>query len=332
MSTAQEPDAPASRRGYEPAERLFWLAVASIAALFAGLFFTTVLPPILQSSDFVRGALLDGFVNPTARGYTLDTILTGCLVLAWIAYERAVKGVRNGWIAAILVFVPGVVVGLAAYLWLRSRPRGAANLKGTSSLVLAVLLLVASSAQAEDAEDVPRPLELDLGVYLHPGFGQICHRAASDVVDCTYEWSAGGLGAARWRFSEHASLGGFVGLLWSGGSDYDSMHTRLAAQLRVLPFGSRMLGLWLGPDAGINHVTDSVHANELGGARSFGTVAPAFGLATGIGVPLTEWLQVSIMLRGYIDVWGTLDYRFGRKPERETQAGVGLGLSLTLLP
>jgi hypothetical protein len=105
------------------ADRLFWAAVGLIALTFAALFFTLVLPPIMQTSDFVRGALLDGFANPTARGYTLDTLCTGLVVLAWIAYERVRYGVRHGWIAALLVFVPGVVVGLAAYLWLRSRPR-----------------------------------------------------------------------------------------------------------------------------------------------------------------------------------------------------------------
>jgi hypothetical protein len=122
MQPSNKPFADDSSHVQGPAERLFWGFVGLIALTFTALFFTLVLPPIMQASDFIRGALLDGFVNPTARGYTLDTLCTGLLVLAWIAYERVRYGVRNGWIAALLVFVPGVVVGLAVYLWLRSRP------------------------------------------------------------------------------------------------------------------------------------------------------------------------------------------------------------------
>lgn len=110
-----------SKRPPGPAERLFWGAAGVIALTFCALFFTLVLPPVLHTSDFMRAALLDGFVNPTARGYTLDTLCTGLLVVAWIAYERVRYNIRHGWIAALLVFVPGVVVGLAVYLWLRSR-------------------------------------------------------------------------------------------------------------------------------------------------------------------------------------------------------------------
>ena len=103
------------------AERLFWGTAGLIALTFCALFFTLVVPPVVSTSDFMRAALFDGFVNPTARGYTLDTLCTGLLVLAWIAYERVRYGIRHGWVAALLVFVPGVVVGLAVYLWLRSR-------------------------------------------------------------------------------------------------------------------------------------------------------------------------------------------------------------------
>jgi hypothetical protein len=230
---------------------------------------------------------------------------------------------KNGWHTVVIA---------PTHLELRGRRCDEQWMNVLSSLVLAALLAVSVSARADaDGSDVGKPLELDLGVYLHPGFGKICHRAASDVSECTHQWSAGALAAARWRFSEHASLGGFVGLLWSDNLDYASMHTRLAAQLRWLPYGSGALGLWLGPDAGLAHVVDSVRANELGGAQSQVTVAPAFGLGTGIGIPITDWLQFAVMLRGYVDVFGSLDYRFSRKPERETQAGVGLALSLTLL-
>jgi hypothetical protein len=45
--------------------------------------------------------------------------------MAWIAYERVALGVRRGWVAAVLCFVPGVAVGLTAYLLIRRFDRDA---------------------------------------------------------------------------------------------------------------------------------------------------------------------------------------------------------------
>jgi hypothetical protein len=90
-----------------------------IAAAFSVFFFVRVLPGALHAEDFWRAAFLDGFVNPIASGYSADTLATGLVLVTWIAHERFARGVRHGWVAALLTFVPGVAVGLAAYLVIR---------------------------------------------------------------------------------------------------------------------------------------------------------------------------------------------------------------------
>lgn len=104
--------------------RVFALMIVAIALSFSALFFVQVLPAVSPLVDLPRAALLDGLVNPTALGYTADTLATGLVLIAWIVYERVALGVRHGWIAALLCLVPGVVVGLTAYLLLRRPEQG----------------------------------------------------------------------------------------------------------------------------------------------------------------------------------------------------------------
>src|SRR6187200_2189076 len=100
-------------------ERAFCIALLTLALGFSAYFFGSVVPGALPVEDFVRTALLDGYVNATASGYTTDALFSGAVLLVWIAYERTARGVRHGWIAAVLCFVPGVAVGLATYLLIR---------------------------------------------------------------------------------------------------------------------------------------------------------------------------------------------------------------------
>lgn len=92
-----------------------------IAVVFTVLFIAIPVPALL---DDRRGGLVDAFFsasfrNPFAAGYSLDVWATGFALLTWIVYEARVLGVRRGWIAVILSFVPGVAVGLVAYLLIR---------------------------------------------------------------------------------------------------------------------------------------------------------------------------------------------------------------------
>lgn len=101
---------------------VYELLVVLLGAAFAVAFAVIVVPPLLESGDVV-GAFAAGFVNPYSSGYSLDAILTGLILVVWVLYERRTLGVRHGWIAIILCFVPGVAVALAYYLILRARTR-----------------------------------------------------------------------------------------------------------------------------------------------------------------------------------------------------------------
>jgi len=99
---------------------LFETLVLALGILFAIAFAVIVVPPLLQSGD-ILGAFAAGFVNPYSSGYSLDVILCAVILLVWILYERQTRGIKHGWIAALLSVVPGVATGFAVYLVLRSR-------------------------------------------------------------------------------------------------------------------------------------------------------------------------------------------------------------------
>ena len=99
---------------------IFESVIAGLGAAFAVLFAIIVVPPLLQSADII-GAFAAGFVNPFSTGYSLDVILCALILFAWVIYERGATGIKHGWIAIPLSFVPGVATGFAFYLVLRSR-------------------------------------------------------------------------------------------------------------------------------------------------------------------------------------------------------------------
>ncbi len=99
---------------------VFERLVLTLGILFALAFMIIVVPPLVQSGD-VFGAFAAGFVNPYSSGYSLDVILCALILFVWIFYERKSRGIKHGWIAIPLSFVPGVATGFAVYLVLRSR-------------------------------------------------------------------------------------------------------------------------------------------------------------------------------------------------------------------
>ena len=98
----------------------FEACVLILGAAFAIAFGIIVVPPLIESGD-VAGAFAAGFVNPFAAGYSLDTIVCGLILFAWVMYERGAHGVRYGWIVVPLSIAPGVATAFAVYLFLRSR-------------------------------------------------------------------------------------------------------------------------------------------------------------------------------------------------------------------
>ena len=99
---------------------VFERLVLTLGILFALAFMVIVVPPLVQSGDVI-GAFAAGFVNPYSSGYSLDVILCALILFVWILYERKSRGIKHGWIAIPLSFVPGVATGFAVYLVLRSR-------------------------------------------------------------------------------------------------------------------------------------------------------------------------------------------------------------------
>ena len=100
-------------------ERAFRMSIVLIAASFSAYFLVVVIPPLLEDPD-IFGALRAGFVNPYSSGYSADVLGCWAILAVWVIYEAKTHAVRGGWICLIAGAVPGVAVGLAAYLILRS--------------------------------------------------------------------------------------------------------------------------------------------------------------------------------------------------------------------
>lgn len=99
-------------------ENIFKISVAAIGLLFTLIFCLVVVPPLIQNPDII-GALTAGFVNPYASGYSADVICCWFILFIWVIYES--PKVKHGWICLVLGLVPGVAVGFALYLILRSK-------------------------------------------------------------------------------------------------------------------------------------------------------------------------------------------------------------------
>ena len=100
-------------------EKFFRTAVIAIGLAFLALFCVVVVPPLMADGD-ILGAFAAGFVNPYASGYSSDVIACWLILAVWVAFEATSKSVKHGWICVLLGVMPGVAVGLAAYLVLRS--------------------------------------------------------------------------------------------------------------------------------------------------------------------------------------------------------------------
>lgn len=106
---------PVHRSGFER-------AVGAVGVAFTIFFAIVVLPPAVRDPI---GAFGDGFVNSSAAGYSTDVILCWVVLAIWVVHEARTKAVRGGVWCLVIGVVPGVVVGLAAYLIIRGRQLGA---------------------------------------------------------------------------------------------------------------------------------------------------------------------------------------------------------------
>lgn len=99
------------------------MAIVAVALAFTALFCVVVVPPLIDNPD-VLGAFAAGFVNPYASGYSADVISCWFILAIWVVFEARLKLVKHGWLCLVLGIMPGVAVGLAAYLLLRSNQVG----------------------------------------------------------------------------------------------------------------------------------------------------------------------------------------------------------------
>ncbi len=98
---------------------IYRISLALIGIGFAIFFFVTIGPPFFAQPDLIE-AFKAGYVNPFSAGFATDAIACWFILFCWVVYEKLQKGVKHGWVALVLGFVPGVATGLAFYLLLRS--------------------------------------------------------------------------------------------------------------------------------------------------------------------------------------------------------------------
>jgi hypothetical protein len=113
-------------------EQIFRVTIILIAAVFSAYFAAVVIPPLIENPDIV-GAFQAGFVNPYSSGYSADVFGCWAILAAWVLYEARTYSVKGGWICLVVGVVPGVAVGFAAYLFIRSTQMKITSLNTTST-------------------------------------------------------------------------------------------------------------------------------------------------------------------------------------------------------
>jgi hypothetical protein len=102
-------------------DKVFKLALWALALVFTAVLIKVVGPPLAADGWNVVWAFGQGFVNPYSSGYAYDIFFSYAVLAVWVIHEAMAKGVKHGWIALVLGVIPGVAVGLAAYLLIRAR-------------------------------------------------------------------------------------------------------------------------------------------------------------------------------------------------------------------
>lgn len=102
-------------------DKVFQLALWALALLFTAIFIIVVGPPLADDGWNVVWAFGQGFVNSYSSGYAYDIFVSYAVLAVWVIHEATAKGVKHGWIALVLGVIPGVAVGLAAYLLIRAK-------------------------------------------------------------------------------------------------------------------------------------------------------------------------------------------------------------------
>jgi len=100
-------------------EKVFKISLVLVAVIFTVIFCILIIPLFIENPDIIR-AFAAGFVNPYSSGYSTDVICCWVILLLWVIHES--PKIRHGWICLLLGIVPGVAVGFALYLILKTNP------------------------------------------------------------------------------------------------------------------------------------------------------------------------------------------------------------------
>jgi len=98
-------------------KKVFKISLALVAIFFVLIFCFIVIPPLMDHPD-ILGAIAGGFVNPFATGFSTDAVCCWVILLILVVYE--IPKIKYGWVCLLLGLVPGVAVGFATYLIIRT--------------------------------------------------------------------------------------------------------------------------------------------------------------------------------------------------------------------
>ena len=101
-------------------EKAFKLSLVLLAIAFLILFSVIVIPAFLDNPDIIS-AFAAGFVNPFSSGYSADVIICWFILAVWVVYERQTLNIKYGYWCLLVGLIPGVAMGLAGYLFLRTQ-------------------------------------------------------------------------------------------------------------------------------------------------------------------------------------------------------------------
>lgn len=71
-------------------DKTYIMSLAAVAIAFTAVFVFMVIPPLFINPNFIE-AILAGFVNPYAAGYSTDVILCWLVLCIWISFEAKNK-------------------------------------------------------------------------------------------------------------------------------------------------------------------------------------------------------------------------------------------------
>jgi len=210
---------------------------------------------------------------------------------------------------------------------------------GTVALVGAVMEMSGVAAAETEEARLPRPsthvVEVGFGAQSALAFGDVCY-GHTDVLECSQGFFMNGIHLApRWRVAPAFSVGLLGSASWVSNLGFES-HTFWSAEAegRWHPVVGSSVDPWLGIDAGVMTIVDRYDQTPYSPEQKFVHASPMLGVGIGTDFQLASFLAIGPALRGFLIFSGddrSVGAVMNRAPRYDTQFGVGLTLSGTLL-